>query len=142
MSWTARPVDDAEVVRLSLVEPERFSAIFDLHFTEIHRCVAQRPGADGAEDVVAETFLTAFRKRALYDPSRAGGRAWLYGIATNLIGKRRRVEVRALRALGRHGPDPAPTVTRNGSRHGSARRACGRASRRPWPDSTGGTATS
>ncbi|GAA4186675.1 RNA polymerase sigma factor [Streptosporangium oxazolinicum] len=106
MSWTARPADDAEVVRLSLVESERFSAIFDLHFHEIHRYVAQRLGADSAEDVVAETFLTAFRKRALYDPSRAGVRAWLYGIATNLIGKQRRVEVRTLRALGRHGPDP------------------------------------
>ncbi|GAA2870823.1 RNA polymerase sigma factor [Streptosporangium fragile] len=106
LSWAARPAEDAEVVRLSLDESERFSAVFDTYFGEIHRYVAQRLGADGAEDIVAETFLTAFRKRARYDPSRASVRAWLYGIATNLIGKHRRVEVRTLRALGRHGPDP------------------------------------
>ncbi|MER5621687.1 RNA polymerase sigma factor [Streptosporangium sp. NPDC002544] len=106
MSWAAHPAEDAQVVRLSLDESERFSAIFDTYFGEIHRYVAQRLGTDAAEDIVAETFLTAFRKRAQYDPSRAGVRAWLYGIATNLIGRHRRVEVRTLRALGRHGPDP------------------------------------
>ncbi|WP_312882758.1 RNA polymerase sigma factor [Streptosporangium album] len=105
MSWAAHPQGDAEVIRLSLDESERFSAIFDLYFGEIHRYVAQRLGADSAEDIVAETFLTAFRKRARYDPSRAGVRAWLYGIATNLIGRHRRTEVRTLRALGRYGPD-------------------------------------
>ncbi|GAA3125728.1 DNA-directed RNA polymerase sigma-70 factor [Streptosporangium carneum] len=108
MSWTAHPAEDAEVVQRSLDESEGFSAIFDAYFGEIHRYVTQRLGADGAEDIVAETFLTAFRKRARYDPSRATVRAWLYGIATNLIGKHRRLEVRTLRALGRHGPDPDP----------------------------------
>ncbi|GIH78548.1 DNA-directed RNA polymerase sigma-70 factor [Planobispora longispora] len=122
MSWAARPVEDtppavteARGVRPSLAEsrgarssfddPESFGAVFDTHFAEIHRYVAQRLGADHAEDVVAETFLAAFRKRARYDPSRATVRAWLYGIATNLIGKHRRLEVRTLRALGRHGPE-------------------------------------
>ncbi|MEU8318470.1 RNA polymerase sigma factor [Nonomuraea sp. NPDC048881] len=84
---------------------ERFEEVFDRYFGEIHAYVAQRLGPDHAEDIVAETFLTAFRKRALYDPSRAGVRAWLYGIATNLIGKQRRLEARTLRALGRCGPD-------------------------------------
>ncbi|MFJ2031149.1 RNA polymerase sigma factor [Streptosporangium sp. NPDC087985] len=106
MSWATYPAEDAEVIQLSLDESERFSAIFDTYFGEIHRYVAQRLGADSAEDIVAETFLTAFRKRARYDPSRASVRSWLYGIATNLIGKHRRVEVRTLRALGRHGLDP------------------------------------
>ncbi|MEU9830148.1 RNA polymerase sigma factor [Streptosporangium sp. NPDC048047] len=106
MCQAAHPVGDAGTDRLPLDDPERFTAIFDAHFGEIHRYVAQRLGPDAAEDVVAETFLTAFRKRARYDPSRAGVRAWLYGIATNLVSRHRRVEVRTLRALGRHGPDP------------------------------------
>ncbi|MGP3930113.1 RNA polymerase sigma factor [Nonomuraea sp. KM88] len=84
---------------------EAFAAVFDAHFAEIHTYVAQRLGADHADDIVAETFLTAFRKRDRYDPSRTGVRAWLYGIATNLIGKHRRLEARTLRALGRCGPD-------------------------------------
>ncbi|WP_283136916.1 RNA polymerase sigma factor [Rhizohabitans arisaemae] len=106
MPWIAHPPDEAEVVRLSLDESERFGVIFNTHFEEIHRYVVQRLGPDLAEDVVAETFLTAFRKRSQYDPSRAAVRAWLYGIATNLIGKHRRREVRTLRALGRYGVDP------------------------------------
>ncbi|WP_326827033.1 RNA polymerase sigma factor [Streptosporangium sp. NBC_01639] len=103
MFQAAHPVGDAEAVRLSLDEPERFGAIFDRYGGEINRYVTQRLGGDSAEDIVAETFLTAFRKRGRYDPSRAGVRAWLYGIATNLIGRQRRVEVRTLRALGRYG---------------------------------------
>ncbi|MEU6779977.1 RNA polymerase sigma factor [Nonomuraea angiospora] len=90
-----------------LDDADGFAAAFDAHFGEIHTYVAQRLGPDHAEDVVAETFLTAFRKRAQYDPARANVRAWLYGIATNLIGKQRRLEARTLRALGRCGPEPA-----------------------------------
>ncbi|MDP4508216.1 MULTISPECIES: RNA polymerase sigma factor [unclassified Nonomuraea] len=82
-----------------------FAEVFGAYFGEIHTYVAQRLGPDHAEDVVAETFLIAFRKRATYDPSRAAVRTWLYGIATKLIGKHRRLEARALRALGRCGPD-------------------------------------
>ncbi|WP_119726549.1 RNA polymerase sigma factor [Thermomonospora amylolytica] len=84
---------------------DRFDEVFDLHFDEIHRYVAARLGPDVAEDVVAETFATAFRKRHTYDADRAAVRTWLYGIATNLIGRHRRSERRALRALGRRGPD-------------------------------------
>ncbi|TMR25084.1 RNA polymerase sigma factor [Nonomuraea zeae] len=86
-------------------DAEGFAAVFDAHFAEIHAYVAHRLGPDHAEDIVAETFLTAFRKRGHYDPARAGVRAWLYGIATNLIGKHRRLEARTLRALGRWGPE-------------------------------------
>ncbi|MFI9558595.1 RNA polymerase sigma factor [Nonomuraea endophytica] len=83
-----------------------FDAVFDTYFSEIHRYVAQRLGPDHADDVVAETFLTAFRKRARFDPGRAALRSWLYGIATNLVGKHRRTEIRALRAMNRHGAAP------------------------------------
>ncbi|MFI7698645.1 RNA polymerase sigma factor [Nonomuraea sp. NPDC049480] len=87
------------------LDADGFAEVFGAYFGEIHTYVAQRLGPDHAEDVVAETFLTAFRKRASYDPSRAAVRTWLYGIATNLIGKHRRLEARTLRALGRCGPD-------------------------------------
>jgi DNA-directed RNA polymerase specialized sigma24 family protein len=40
-------------------------------------------------------FLTAFRQRHRYQPSQP----WLYGIATNLIGRHRRAEVLMYRAL-------------------------------------------
>lgn len=93
--------DDTTAIRLSRDEPERFAAIFDTYFAEIHRYVARRLGPNVAEDVVAETFLAAFRKRERYDAARGSVRTWLYGIATNCVGKHRRAEVRALRALTR-----------------------------------------
>ncbi|WP_336216973.1 RNA polymerase sigma factor [Nonomuraea sp. LPB2021202275-12-8] len=93
-----------------------FPGVFDAYFDEMFRYVSQRLGPTQAEDVVAETFLTAFRKQARYDPARAAVRTWLYGIATNLISKHRRAEARGLRARQRHGhggnvPGPEERVT-------------------------------
>lgn len=102
----ARHIDESTELRLSANEPERFGAIFDAHFAEIHRYVVSRLGPSAADDVVAETFLTAFRNRSRYDVSRGGVRTWMYGIATNLISRQRRFELRSLRAMGRQGAEP------------------------------------
>ncbi|MFE9658069.1 RNA polymerase sigma factor [Micromonospora sp. NPDC006431] len=75
-------------------EPERFAAIFDRHAPYIQRYLARRVGREMADDLVAETFLAAFRKRQQYDLQRRDARPWLYGIATNLIGQHRRDELR------------------------------------------------
>jgi len=80
--------------------------IFDRHATEIHRYAARRLGDSIAEDVVAETFLVAFRRRGRYDPAYPNARPWLYGIATNMISRHRQAEVRLYRALARTGVDP------------------------------------
>lgn len=98
---------DAAVIRESRDIPERFGAIFDAYFAEIHAYVARRIGPENARDLAAETFLAAFRKRDRYDQARASVRTWLYGFATNLVGKHRRTELRALRALGRVAPEAA-----------------------------------
>jgi RNA polymerase sigma factor (sigma-70 family) len=102
----ASPAGDAAIIGLSWDEPEQFAALFRLHAPEIGRYVTRRIGADAAEDVVAETFLVAFRRRSDYDLTRADARPWLYGIATNLVGRHRRSETRLLRALARTGRDP------------------------------------
>jgi RNA polymerase sigma factor (sigma-70 family) len=98
--------DDAAVIQLSRHEPEHFTVLFRRHAPHIQRYVARRLGQDAAEDIVAETFLLAFRQRDSYDSGRADARPWLYGIATNLIGRHRRAEVRLYRALARTGADP------------------------------------
>ena len=97
---------DADLIRLSAAEPEQFAALFQRHSGALHRYAARRLGADPAQDIVAEVFLTAFRQRHLYQPSQPDARPWLYGIATNLIGRHRRAEVRMYRALARTGTDP------------------------------------
>ncbi|MFI6812230.1 RNA polymerase sigma factor [Nonomuraea sp. NPDC050328] len=95
---------DARLIEQSLAEPERFAGLFDRYAEEIHRYAARRLGPENvsaADDVTAETFLAAFRKRGRYDLARPDARPWLYGIAANLIGKHRRTELRRLRALAR-----------------------------------------
>lgn len=93
--------DDAQQVELSLREPECFGPVFDRYFAEIHGYVARRLGRDAADDVAAETFLTAFRSRRRFDASRGTVRAWLYGIATNHMSAYHRQEIRAYRGLAR-----------------------------------------
>jgi len=88
------PPDDAAVIGESVRNSERFALIFDRHGPAIQRYLARRLGVDVAEDLVAETFLTAFHKRKRYDQTRGDARPWLYGIATNLVSRHRRAEVR------------------------------------------------
>ncbi|WP_406860205.1 RNA polymerase sigma factor [Streptomyces sp. HUAS MG47] len=97
---------DADVVAASRERPELFAELYSRHAADIHRYAARRLGDEVADDITAETFLTAFRIRHRYDTTRGSARPWLYGIAANLIGRHRRTEVRALKALARTGHDP------------------------------------
>jgi RNA polymerase sigma factor (sigma-70 family) len=98
---------DASVIARSRVEPEAFAALFDRHADSVHRYVARRLGAEVAEDVMAETFTIAFQQRFRYDTALADARPWLFGIATNFVGRHRRAEGRRLKALSRL-PSSAP----------------------------------
>jgi RNA polymerase sigma factor (sigma-70 family) len=102
---TGELLDDAAVIQRSRHEPEQFTVLFRRHAPHIQRYVVRRLGPDAADDIVAETFLLAFRQRDRYDQERADARPWLYGIATNLIGRHRRAEIRQYRALARTGAD-------------------------------------
>ncbi|MGP4102715.1 RNA polymerase sigma factor [Nonomuraea sp. KM90] len=99
--------DDASVIGRSLHEPDVFAVLFDRHAPLLHRYVARRLGPAEAEDVVADAFLAAFQHRAEYDRTRTDARPWLYGITSNLIGKRRRAETALYRAYIRSGVHPA-----------------------------------
>ncbi|HTQ89863.1 MAG TPA: RNA polymerase sigma factor [Streptosporangiaceae bacterium] len=99
-------LDDAALIERSWREPEAFARLYDRHAAPIHRYAGRRLGDQIADDVVAETFLAAFRRRKRYDLRRRDARPWLYGIAANVIGKYRRAEVRMLRAFARTGADP------------------------------------
>jgi RNA polymerase sigma-70 factor (ECF subfamily) len=103
-----RPLSDADLIRRSWAEPECFAGLFDRYGEQIHRYVARRLGTVEADDIVAETFLAAFRRRTSYDPGRPLARPWLYGIATTLIAQHLRDEQRYYRALARTGVDPLP----------------------------------
>lgn len=97
---------DAELISGSVAQPECFALLFRRYAPELQRYAVRRLGPAKADDVVAETFLHAFRQRQRYRADQSpNARAWLYGIATNLIGRQRRAEVRQYRALARTGID-------------------------------------
>src|SRR5215472_6715419 len=115
--------DDARVIAESCRVPERFGAVFDRHATAIHGYIARRLGRDAADDLVAETFLVAFCQRARYNPDQPSARPWLYGIATRLISRHRRQEVRFFRAIARTGVDPSADPAAEPVADAGARRA-------------------
>ena len=106
----AHTMTDAALIERSRRAPEAFAALYDRHAAEIYRFAARRLGDQAAEDIVADTFLAAFRRRDQYELRRTDARPWLYGIAVNLIGKHRRKEVRMWRALARVPTGPSSDV--------------------------------
>ncbi len=105
------PPSDEEWLRRSRADPPDFAVLFDRHAADVHRYLARRIGPHHADDLLSEVFLTAFEQRARYDPARGEVRAWLFGIATVLLRRHGRDEVRGLRARARlrgDGPDGGP----------------------------------
>lgn len=102
---------DGEVIAASWTNPARFGLIFERHHGAVHHYLQRRVGLDEADDLAAATFVTAFRSRSRYNAERRDARAWLFGIATNLLRHHWRRERRRLRAYARSGIDPiAPDI--------------------------------
>ena len=75
-----------EQLRSGRIEaPADFECAFRAHFAPVFRFIARRVGTDLAEDLAAEAFAIAYRRRASYDPERGSLRSWLFGIAANLL---------------------------------------------------------
>jgi RNA polymerase sigma factor (sigma-70 family) len=94
-------VEDSEILRASLEDPEQFEAIFDRHHGVIWRYLARLGGRDRADDLAGEVFVVAFAIRDRYEPGRGSVRAWLYGIASNVVRTRLRSDGRQARAVRR-----------------------------------------
>jgi RNA polymerase sigma factor (sigma-70 family) len=75
-----------------IVDPAAFEAAFRQHFPLIYRFIARRVGTALAEDLAAETFAIAYRRRATFDPGLGSLRSWLFGIAANLVRHQWRAE--------------------------------------------------
>jgi RNA polymerase sigma factor (sigma-70 family) len=101
---------DAAVLLRSRAAPDCFAELFERYFAGLHGYASRRLDGAGGDDVASETFLIAFRQRDRFDPERGSVRAWLYGIATNLIRSRRREEAQGYLAYARAAahPDAGP----------------------------------
>lgn len=90
--------------------------MFEEHFDAIYGYLARRVGPEVGRDLAAETFARAFAARKKFDPLRGEARAWVFGIAANLVRRHYRDEERRLRALARldapSGAEDEPTEPR------------------------------
>jgi RNA polymerase sigma factor (sigma-70 family) len=82
-----------------------FAVLFDRHAGAVHRYLGRRVG-ELADDLLSETFLVAFRRRAAYLAVHIEVRPWLFGIATNVLRGHVRAEQRRYRALARAAAEP------------------------------------
>lgn len=80
--------------------------LFDEHVDALYGYVGRRLGRDVAADVVGDVFEVALRQSDRFDAGRGSERAWLLGIATNLMRRHWRTEQRRLRAIRRAAGKP------------------------------------
>jgi RNA polymerase sigma factor (sigma-70 family) len=99
---------DADLMVTSLRDPQRFALLFDRHALAVHRYVASRVRPEDVDDVVSETFVTAFRTRARYEQAYDDARPWLLGIATNVLRHHHRSEGRRRTRLRTTAQAPEP----------------------------------
>jgi RNA polymerase sigma factor (sigma-70 family) len=98
---------------------ERFSELYRRQYDAILGYAWRRTDPETARDVVAETFLVAWRRLDAVPPEVGKERAWLYGVARRVLANAERSQRRAERVTGKLGqqrrddyaPDTAAAVT-------------------------------
>lgn len=81
---------------------QSLAELFDSDAADLYRYLARRAGAAVAEHVLSATFLQALESYRMFDPARGSQRAWLYGIAANLLRRHHRAEARRWQAYARY----------------------------------------
>jgi RNA polymerase sigma factor (sigma-70 family) len=100
---------DVDVLRRATQTPSVFGVLVERYHAPIHRYLRHRAGVSDADDLAAETFARAFADRRRFDPDAGSVRAWLFGIATNLLRHRHRDDKRRSRAMTRLAASTATT---------------------------------
>lgn len=106
---------DSELIRRVPGDAGAFTELYRRHVRVVGAFAARRVGSDAAEDVVAETFLIAFRKVDRFDHRQDSARPWLLGITVKVIARYRAAEAAQWRALaaasdGAHTPPTDSTA--------------------------------
>lgn len=91
-------------IHMSVPSNAEFEAIFEQNYGLVRAYLWRHVGHD-ADDIASETFLIAYKKRDSLKALEGSSRAWLLGIATNLLRHHWRSERRQLRAYARTGSD-------------------------------------
>jgi RNA polymerase sigma-70 factor (ECF subfamily) len=75
-------------------DTQRFTALYREHHALVHAFAARRAGPDLAQEIVAETFLVAWRR---FDDIPTPAAPWLYRVALYEIANLRRREAKSFR---------------------------------------------
>ena len=99
-----------------MTDQERYQALFRASYEDLLRFVERRLHPLGAEDVVAEVFLVAWRRLPEVPTDLDSARAWLFGVAHRTMANQRRGDARRARLTSRVGTDlPADLAAPDGS---------------------------
>jgi RNA polymerase sigma-70 factor (ECF subfamily) len=94
---------DAELIVLSVVDPEAFCVLYDRWAGPLLAFIYRRVGnPEVAADLLAETFATVFEKRSKFRDIGHPGSAWIYTIARSQVARyyrRNTVELKAVERL-------------------------------------------
>ena len=101
-------MEDSFRERVRAGDADAFGTLFDEYARVIYRYACRLTGDPaGAEDVVGQTFLDAWRLRRKVRPEGDSLEPWLYGIATNVLRNARR-SAKRYRAVLEGIPDSEP----------------------------------
>src|SRR4029079_6771400 len=82
-------IDDAALLeRARRGDEDAFSELFSRHQRVIFRYAAYMCGADAADDVVQDTFMSVLLKSGRYDASKGAVSSYLLGTARHVVLKR------------------------------------------------------
>lgn len=113
--------DDRDLLAVAAAGDEHaFAAIFRRHVGAIRGFIASRVGAEAAEDLVAETFVVAWKLCSRFDKRFSSARPWLYGIATKVLQRHHEIEHRWQRAIDAGTAIEEPQLDESGASAGTA----------------------
>lgn len=85
-------------------DPDLFESFYREHVEAVQRFVARRvDDPHTAADLTSDIFLTVIEAAASYNPRLGPPRAWVFGVARNLVSMELRRRARETRAYGRLG---------------------------------------
>jgi RNA polymerase sigma-70 factor (ECF subfamily) len=98
---------------------DQFDALYRAHSRAVLRYAARRTDPETAGDIVAETFLVAWRRLADVPTDPGQAEPWLYGVARRVLANAERSSRRTNRVAARlwlegaqdEAPDPAAVVS-------------------------------
>ncbi|MFB6679024.1 RNA polymerase sigma factor [Streptomyces sp. NPDC056390] len=79
-------VADEALLARATTEPAAFEPLVARHSVALHGYLARRAPA-AADDLLSEVWLQAFAHRQTFDAARGAARAWLFGVARNVLAR-------------------------------------------------------